>query len=387
MKQKIAKYSILVLIPILSIELLCFTFLWFTNGSASLPTTYISKYEKYKTEESDCSWSDYVTHHPYLMIQYKKTGKCTRYEINPAGMLGAGFKLYKEENFYNILLTGGSVAEGLHASGFLEKVLNKKYKSPTGMPIRVMNAAIAAGQQPRQAIANLMYGELADVVISLEGFNELYNLYSLFPFNTASMSWYQLEEILLRAKENRVNSFVLRLIFAEFAAIIKSSVLKNTFCGASIIQIASNMTKLSKAELEPKMVLDDVQNYDAYEQRYFEKYVDSIRSMSATSNQRNQKLIIFIQPIPEIDKELTEREKTNIEKRPIKKKYLKLISALSTIDIPNLYIKSLTDIFKDYKGELYSDDIHYIVDSPGEKILADSMANYIAQVLNFKKKQ
>ncbi len=386
MKKNFFKYSILILIPFVSIELICFTLLGITNSEVGLPSSYIKKSKKFKTEENDCSWSDYVSHHPYLMIRYKETGKCAREKISDLGMYGEDIKDINNDT-YKIILTGGSVAEGLYSSKLLEQHLNDHYISPNRKPFKLINGSISSGQQPRQAIVNIMLGDKADLVVSLEGFNELYNYTAQFRFNTAAHGWFQLEETLLRARENRVNSFALRLIASEIATVVKGSlVLRHTYSGAIMVQLSARLNQPSQAELEPKMGQRTQPNKEVFEQEYFKKYQDVVKGMAAISGTRNQKLIIFIQPIPEIGKELTKREKEIVNKRPIKEAYLKMINKLQEIKIESLYIEPLTEVFKDYKGELYADEIHYLGDTQGENILAKSMASYIAKAIGLMKK-
>ena len=90
--------------------------------------------------------------------------------VNHVGTAGREFPLERDDSVFTILVTGGSVAAQIVWNNTLEDALNGRLK--IGKPIRVLSGASGAWRQPQQTIFLTLYGDVADAVISLDGFNE-----------------------------------------------------------------------------------------------------------------------------------------------------------------------------------------------------------------------
>ncbi len=376
----------LLIIPLVSIEIISFSFLSLTNKSTHLPSGYLAKYERFKDKE-DCSWGDLVSHHPFLMLRYKRSGKCINELSNQRGLVGPDFGDEKDTSFYNFLILGGSVAELLFLTGKLEMQLNQAYISPSGKPFKIWNAAMSAGQQPRQAIANMMYGEIADSIISLEGFNEHFNLKAQFEIDTPSSSWYELERVILNNTQSSSPQSTVRTFLAPITRKIrKGSILSHTFFGVLLNQIYENISLKENRELTAKLSYEQSGNKDELKKAYIVKYKSYVRAMGAVAQNRGQKLFFFLQPVPAIGKKLTEKEKEVVGDLSYRERYLEIETSLSQLNSDEIYFKSLLDIFEDYEGQLYGDIIHFTGESNGNDILSKKMAAYIAEKLKLKKR-
>lgn len=387
MKKYFIGYIIVLLLPVLAIELASLSYLSISNKNVKTPSEYISKFSRYEQKKS-CSWSDYVSHHPYLMIRYKRTGKCINNDVNQRGMIGEDFGHTKDQRYYNILLLGGSVAEQLHQTGLLEEKLNKNYQLIDGRPFKVWSAAISAGQQPRQSIANLMYGDIADIVVTLEGFNEQFNLTAHFPIDTPALSWYELEEIILNSRNDDESSIQLRWILGILSNEIRSgNLFKNTYSGVAIVQLYEKIKARQISNFLAELSYNEQDSKDDRRKRYLKKYKSYVSAMSAVAKSREQALFVFFQPVPLIGKNLTQQEIEINKDMTYANRYLETIREISTLKDDRLYIKDLTQIFKDFKGELYEDIIHFSSESNGDSILSAQMTNFIAEKLEIKKKK
>jgi hypothetical protein len=124
-----------------------------------------------------CRYVDSLFPHPYLVAVHTANPPCPTDFLNAQGLFGRDFPLRRDPETFTILLTGGSVAAHLgqvNRGGplFLEEALNACYTPPKGRRFLVYNAADGGWRQPRQAIISLLYGDAADAIVTLDGFNE-----------------------------------------------------------------------------------------------------------------------------------------------------------------------------------------------------------------------
>ena len=382
MKKGILSFILLFTISLLCVEVASFIYISSIHKKIITPNEFFSKNKKFGSQE-DCSWPEYISHHPLLNIRYKKTGKCQRPGINFDGLVDLN-QNRNNENSFKILIVGGSVAEGLYESGLLERSLNERYVAPKNTSFSVVNGAIAAGQQPRQVVASLILGKDANLVVSLEGYNELFNMQDRFDINNPPQVWHELEEILLVNRDNSKAGLIIKLISSGLSDWVKAGLLRYSFSGAAIVQASAIINNQLDSNIEYKNHKRSDLDKKEFEQEYVEKYKDYIKAMHAISNSRGTKTIVFLQPVPLIGKRLTKRELQVSENSNYKEQYQKIINKLSELDVDGLSVVPLTMIFKDYEGELYDDQIHFLGDSLGKRILADAMADAIAKKLKLK---
>jgi len=123
-------------------------------------------------EEHGCAYGDTLTPHPYLAFVQRALPGCV--EVINVGINGPDYPIENDEDTFVIMLTGGSVAAQLARmkTGSFEQVLNTRYGTG-GMRFVVLNGALPAWKQPQQLIMLLLYGDVIDAVVTLDGFNEL----------------------------------------------------------------------------------------------------------------------------------------------------------------------------------------------------------------------
>jgi len=98
----------------------------------------------------------------------------------------------------------------------------------------------------------------------------------------------------------------------------------------------------------------------------------------------------FLQPVPAIDKELTEEEKRVVGPMAYRDLYKRITAGMMTLRDRGLAVYNLADVFADQKGTIYADDIHVVRaldgESLGNNILAARIAELLAETWGLQKK-
>ena len=135
------------------------------KGLVTLWSTYTNFFAQHiLSEKSGCSFGDSLTPHPILGFVYQNETFCGNPLTNNVGMGDPKtFPKKRQEDFYDILLTGGSVAE--HLSGvtydqknWLEFYLNQHFMSPNGRPFRIFSGAVGSWIAPAPLNFVNLYG-------------------------------------------------------------------------------------------------------------------------------------------------------------------------------------------------------------------------------------
>jgi hypothetical protein len=158
---------------------LCFIAVYYVSDGEYLSVTEKlaaedNNYLKKITKDLKCNYNASIIQHPYLGFVHNSNPPCNYSYINKSGYYGPDFPATKRDDVFTVMILGGSVASmfGQSTNESIEKKLNRKYKKD-GKNIVVLNGAIEAWKQPQQVITLLLYGDLIDAVISIEGYNEL----------------------------------------------------------------------------------------------------------------------------------------------------------------------------------------------------------------------
>jgi len=152
------------------------------------PNTFVNA----MAEGTNCRYVDTLYPDPYLAHVHFQPPGC-KHSYNRIGLEGADIPFVRDPAHFTILLTGGSVAaqvagvkwrgareaDPVNDTTFLQDELNRCYKPLHGSSFVVLNGADGAWKQPQQAIMTLIYGDVADAVVTLDGFNEHYALDSV----------------------------------------------------------------------------------------------------------------------------------------------------------------------------------------------------------------
>lgn len=352
------------------------------------PNAYVSAFNS----GPNCSYLKIIYPHPYLAYAHNIYSDPTcRVWTNHVGLVGRGYPLRRDPGQFTILLTGGSVAGQLgqlRRDGpiFLEEALNRCFKPPRGERFVVLNGGIGAWKQPNQAILFLLYGEAFDGVVTLDGYNEHYllehrriempsnNFIWLNPAVTGEQSsvaaaWLA-SELIRYAKQNAVLSHS----FAAYAAIeaIRTR-----------LEAVATRPRITVTTLDTIFALPD--DWDAGQKFQFnmEQYRKYIRAIETLARSYASRTAYFVQPAPAIGKVLTEEEKRGAGSLDYGPLYRRMTNGLLELAKDGVPIFSLLDVFANERRTMYADHAHLRIgrdfDSPGYRIMADAMAQRLAE--------
>lgn len=127
-----------------------------------------------EAEEARRDWPPEVVH-PFLGFVRDPTAEGARFELSPLGFFDSKPPKGPEENHLVVGIFGGSVAVGLSRSRRLVEELEASPKL-AGKRVWVRSFALGGYKQPQQLIAlnyALALGERIDVVVNLDGFNDI----------------------------------------------------------------------------------------------------------------------------------------------------------------------------------------------------------------------
>lgn len=364
---------------------------WFQYGSidvhriSELDTgnTYVTDLEKHNVQ-----FAETIYPHPWLgFVRNKKVEQAgSGWRFNNIGLVGKDFPLERDESKFTIMLTGGSVAQQFVMAGddgkpFLETLLNEKYRF--GKPVVVLDGGNGSWGQPQQAIMTLLYGDVVDAVVTLDGFNERSH------FNGGAH----------RLERPAGTKFLDANPVAEhgmerLAAIVEANRLKK-FTFDHPWRTVYFATSLLRREIDARTEVKQTQLYQMFalpeewpSQRCTEynltQYRKYVRSIDALAGLHGVKRAYFIQPCPAIGKSLTEEERKVVNDVSYADEYRHMESELLTLRDLNIPIVSLTDVFADTSETVYCDPIHcgwergkgYV----GYRIMANRVAAELARL-------
>ena len=363
-------------------------------------------YVRDATKGTSCRYVDTLFPHPYVGFVHHANPPCGQPWVNNVGLYGPDYPTVKRDDYYVVLLTGGSVASQLGqnnrppAPRYLEEELNKRFVSPNGKPFLVLNGGDGAWKEPQPFILFSLYASSVDALAVLSGYNEHY---FFFP---------GMEERLERPLSNflDVNPFVADENFGDAAVgwvmgRIAGSLALNPLLGRShaayliirgIEQVAkgkdifksSKKTTLNSIFHMPDDIRTNPERAFNVQLELFQKYW---RATYAVARDNGVKAAFFLQPVPAIDKELTEEEKRVVGQMAYRDLYKRLTAGMMTLRERGLPVFNLADVFADQKGTIYADDIHVVRDdvrneSLGNRLLAARMAELLAETWGLQKK-
>lgn len=382
-------------------ELVFFTYYSIKAGHPVSATQIFSsqqnKFVGLLTETNKCTSIDQLFPHPYLEFVYHQNFPCARDNINATGFPGREFPLIRDQDRYTIFLTGGSVAAfvgGLHPKHpkFLEEELNSCYKPPHGTGFTVLNAAIGGWKQPQQAIAFLLYGDIADALVTLEGFNEIsyYNseriekphlgFQALNPLTTGNLrplaaAWL----VDLLDKSTYISwlrySFLYQFTIKKFQSYLADKARKP--------DKARQTTAKSLFALPAEWTIEQRQQFN------LEQHKKYLLNMSRLATGRGIPAVFFLQPVPALDKLLTDEEKNSVGKLWYGDLYRKLEQEFLSLRKQGVRSFSLVNLFHNFSETLYIDSVHVRFEkttgeSYGNRKIAKAMATNLGQELGWQ---
>ena len=356
--------------------------------------------EQVSTAKSSCRYIDSLFPHPYLGFVHHGNPPCGIPHINNIGLFGENFPVQKRDDRFVVLLTGGSVAAqlgqilGPEKPRYLEEALNAQYVSPNGKPFLVLNGGDGAWKQPQQLILFLMHGDFVNAVVTLDGFNEHYGLTGKMRFE------YPANNFMLANPLANYNFG--QLVGAWLVGKIAGALRENVILGHShlayyVVHAVDKWVKRAETpEDEQRTTIESLFSLPASwdeNKRFawqFKRYHSYIISMDAVAKSQGVISAHFIQPVPAIGKQLTEKERAVVGGLDYRDVYRRMTDKLLALQKQNVEIFSLLDIFANERDTLYQDPIHLKIDADGEsrgyRIMADRMAEDLGKAWRLRSK-
>lgn len=355
----------------------------------------------YSGDSEECTFQDTLESHPYLGWLTGPVFPCKLFIRNNRGFWDRrDLPFKKDTKYYTVLILGGSVA-GQFARGsandtspryWLEEELNKRFVSPNGKPFRVLSGAMGGWRMPVQITTTAMYANSVDAIISLDGYNEaLSQLHGSSIDKPDTWTWYYVQN----QNRNSGAMFVIKMlkyfrIYVSRTPILKDSkALFSLYEGVQALFMKANVGETRAVHFQfsyPKSwsrVEIDAAN--------IQKWKSYMLALRGTAQALNLKYAHFVQPIPTIDKKLTEKEKRYahwLNGDMYKKIIVNPALELAKSGFP---VESLVSVFKDVDETVYNDEIHCgydkDLDSLGYRIMAKSMASSLGHFWKLKAKK
>lgn len=324
----------------------------------------------------DCPYAETLGPHPILgySIHTAVRENCKNLDqlyVNNKGLSGPDYPYKRDNDVFVILLTGGSVADQLGrvttgVKHYLTEYFNTHFIPPRGKRFQVIVSALGDYRFPQNIFSALDNSEIIDGVIDLSGFNESFNHKYENVFGSPSENyWIQFE---LEARQEEYNQRKRSFKLVQW--------MKNSLCRLSYSCVFLVEKRLSMMIKAPEssgrsgqqralfQYMGKLNPSELKEVRML-KHKNYYRILNASCKEFGWKCAFFIQPVPQIEKSLSKEEKIIVDNLAEKDPgfgdfYQWMTSELLTLQKENVPIYSLLDVFKEEKGQIYSDHIHYV---------------------------
>lgn len=431
MKSKVLFYCIFFVLLIVVIELVSIPVFYSLNQkSLSKKKVQSAILELARTKEemvdvssetaNDIGINDII--HPYVGFvknpDLKSVGINNQFiPINQYGFLG---DYPDNRNSMKILLLGGSVAEELfvYAKGFIEKELNKNHFFQQ-KKIQITTAALSGFKQPQQLMALnyfLSLGQQFDIVINLDGFNEIALPYcenkplGIAPFYPRNYSHYTSKTVNSKTLFAISEIYRSKLKLKEYANYFSNPLFKSSYFGLCIwLGIKNNIESTQlEYDLKLKQIIAKRRNSRSVSAQErgpdvdykslggeFNYFASSWARCSILLSQICEKNDIsyyhFLQPNQYVrgSKNFTDWEKTyamkndHCYKEAVEKGYSYLRKYGELLTTANLKYYDFTNVFQSVNTDVYRDACcHY--NNSGYTILAENIAKVISKDYQLK---
>jgi hypothetical protein len=354
-------------------------------------------YVRDATNAAGCTYADTLFPHPYLAFVHHDIPPCGLKRISNAGLTGDDFPSAKRDDRYVILLTGGSVAAQLGqvdvnpAPRYLEEELNARYVSPTGKPFQVINGGDGAWKQPQQLILFALYSNVVDAVVTLDGYNEVLMMNELQTQRLERPALNFLEVNPIAAQDGFGNVVVSWMAGRIAGAIGHHGLLGHSHAAYLVVKAVEHLAKgggrfrsggtvvFDRMYEIPSEIRSRPSGVLAFQLAQYRRY---IRIMSAIAREEGVKVMFFLQPVPAIDKTLTDAEKQVNPNLKYGAHYREVVRALKELRQQGIEVVDILDVFAEEKGTIYADDVHPYRGPDGEsrgyRLIAARMARDMA---------
>lgn len=341
---------------------------------------------------ADCQYIDSLYPHPYLAFVHHANSPCGIPYINNIGLFGSDYPSEKQSDRFIVLLTGGSVAAQfgqLHPRGpkYLEEILNASYVSPSGKPFLVLNGGDGAWKQPQQAILFLLYSDVVDAVVTLDGYNEHYFASGAAPvrFEYPANNFAMVNPL----ADNRYDVVASRWLLGRLVGYTSRNRVWSRSHGAVMIVrvLRAAVERLSASTGDRKTTLQSIfalpPEWDRAKREEWSlgQYKKYIRAMDALAADRKVLVAHFIQPSPAIGKRLTPEERAVVGDLSYAPTYARMAEGLLSLRRDGVKMFSLLQIFQNVDETLYADHAHMKRDANSESRGYRLMAQEIARIL------
>ncbi len=316
--------------------------------------------------------------------------------MNNVGLFGPDFPVTKPADHYVVILTGGSVASYLGGNQgppyprFLEEELNKNYISPNGKPWMVLDGAAGAWKEPQSFIVFSLYASSVDAMVNLSGFNEHYYFQAKMNQRLERPAASFLEANPFAADENFGDAAIGWVMGRLAGTLARNPILRHSHAAYIVVRgieaaakgkdsfKSSKRTTIPSLFALPKDIQDDPERLFAVQLGLYQKY---FRATKAVADDNGVRSAFFLQPAPAWGKTLTEEEKRVVGDLSYGDAYRRIVSGMMTLSERGLAIKDLGDVFKNQKGTIYADQIHYRSNNEHESLGYRLMAARIGELL------
>ncbi len=338
--------------------------------------------------------------HPYLGWVHHGNPPSGVRDINNVGLFGQDFPCEKDDARFVILLTGGSVAAqlGQNLAGwprYLEEELNRNWTTGDGRRFVVLNGGAGAWKQPQQTILFLLYCDVVDAVVTLDGWNEHYALDSGTRLEMPATNFH-LTNPLATGSHRQVVGVWLSGVVERLTRRTRSRALgalgdavRRTLYRALVERAPADRRRTTVESLFG--LPPDYRPADCF-RHAIRSYVKYFVAMNAIATQWQVKTAHFLQPAPAIGKTLTDEERAVVGDLGYKERYERMVEELLKLRRMGLPIVSLTDLFADCGETIYSDWSHLARDpdtgeSRGYRMMAARMAAEMATAWGLSRRE
>jgi hypothetical protein len=386
------------------VELLAVVLLFLQDGS------YVPARERFQREMNryvqdvtrggpGCQYIDSLFPHPYLAFVHHGNPPCGVPDINNIGLFGPDFPSERIRDRFVVLVTGGSVAAQfgqLNRRGprYLEVILNEAYVSPTGKPFLVLNGGVGAWKQPQQTILFLLYSDVVDAVVTLDGYNEYVQLGRPSRFEYPANQFV----IINPFAADRYDLVIARWLVGRLVGYASQNpILSRSQAAFMVLRGTRRWVEGTGFVRERRTTMRSLfqlpEEWD--EERRVEwatsQYRKYIRGLNALARERKVLAASFIQPVPAIGKRLTTEERMVVGDLGYGPLYQRMADSLLSLGSEGIQVFSLLQIFREVDTSLYVDHVHLARDAQGESAgyrrMAEHMARRLAESWNLRRKK
>lgn len=352
----------------------------------------VNQYIAEVTGSGGCQYIDTLFPHPYLGFVHHRNPACGLAGINNVGLFGRDFPNERMSDRFVILVTGGSVAAQFAEMApdgprYLETVLNRSYVSETGKPFLVLNGGAGGWKQPQQAILFLLWSDVLDGVVTLDGFNELDMLRGPLRLEYPGRNFTVVNPLAKGGYDSVVTRWMVgRLIGWATSNPITSRSHAAFMVVRALRRLVNHQVRETRKRgttVETLFGVPPESGQEKLVESAIEQYRKYIRTMNTIARDRKIRSAFFVQPVPAHGKRLTPAERAVVGDLSYGPLYRRMTNALLDMRRENIPVFSLLEVFVGVEETVYDDPIHLKFNNRGEslgyQLLAEKMAATLAE--------